>query len=181
MVAASSAILFIGSRELMGVLLNIALASFSVLLRSVSSKLFKAPKKSRIVNCAYAFLTASTCQPCFFKISVVIGVILDRLGAAELGGTLPDTVAQEVEFGAADEGELFHLDFRDDWSVEGEDFLYPDRTSGDFADDEGRIIFGMDRDHDTLEDLDTGFVTLFDVLVDADGVADVEGNIVVCS
>jgi len=103
------------------------------------------------------------------------------LGFADLGGGFAEEIAEVVELGATSETGLFDFDFDYNWSIEGEDLLDTDRAGCDLADDKSGVIFGVDGDDYPFEDLDTRLVTLFDSLVYADGVADVESGVFVCN
>lgn len=102
---------------------------------------------------------------------------LSFFGFFDLGSSFADEVAEVVKFGPSSEAGLFDFDFTDDWCMEGEDLLDPNTPTGNFANDKCRIVFGMNSDDYTLEDLDACLVPFFDTLVNTDSVTYVERDI----
>src|SRR5277367_300009 len=92
-------------------------------------------------------------------------------------GSLAAQSAQVEELGAADLGGADLFDPVDDLGVEGEDALDA-LAEADLADGETALGSALERDHDTLKSLDTFLVALFDLDLDANGVAGHEIGVV---
>ena len=91
-------------------------------------------------------------------------------------GSLTNAVAQVVQLGAANLTVTDDLDLLDGRSVDGEHLLDADAV-GQTTNGEGlldtAVLLG---DNGTLEDLDSLAVALFDLVLDTNGVTDLEGG-----
>src|SRR5271170_5237029 len=85
--------------------------------------------------------------------------------------------AQVEELGAADLGGTDLFDPVDDLGVEGEDTLDA-LAEADLSDGEAALGSALERNHDALKSLDTFLIALFDLDLDANGVAGHEIGVV---